>query len=98
MYAEKQLIDENMAARIIRAIEQERGEHIYTGDAVGAGPGDAAASLTTRLSPQQMKDLLTQREEMMRAGTVRDDGEQDVGVTDQWRSGRPFCAVSLLVP
>ena len=71
--------------QVISVIEQERRGDAYVND-----PTDVAASstdpapgnLTTKLSPQQMTDLLTKREGMMRAGRVNDDGHQD---TDQWR-------------
>ena len=86
-YVDAGLIQQNMAERVIRVIEQERRGDAYVND-----PSEAASStdptpnnLTTKLSPQQMKDLLTKREGMMRAGRVNDDGGQDLGVTDQWR-------------
>ena len=86
-YVDAGLIQQNMAERVISVIEQERRGDAYVND-----PSEAASStdpapnnLTTKLSPQQMKDLLTKREGMMRAGRVNDDGNQDLGVTDQWR-------------
>ena len=87
LYVDAGLIQQNMAERVISVIEQERRGDAYVND-----PTDVAASstdpapgnLTTKLSPQQMKDLLTKREGMMRAGRVNDGG-QDSGETDQWR-------------
>ena len=69
----------------ISVIEQERRGDAYVNDPtdVAASSTDPApSSLTTKLSPQQMKDLLTKREGLMRAGRVNDGGHQD---TDQWR-------------
>ena len=74
-----------MAERVINVIEQERRGDAYVNDPtdVAASSTDPApSSLTTKLSPQQMKDLLTKREGLMRAGRVNDGGHQD---TDQWR-------------
>ena len=86
-YVDAGLLQQNMAERVIRVIEQERRGDAYVND-----PSEAASStdpapsnLTTKLSPQQMKDLLTKREGMMKMGQVRDDGGHDLGVTDQWR-------------
>ena len=87
-YDDAGLIQQNMAERVISVIEQERRGDAYVNDPtdVAASSTDPApSSLTTKLSPQQMKDLLTKREGMMKAGQVRDDGGHDLGETDQWR-------------
>ena len=83
-YVDLGLIQQDMAERIIRVIEWERGDSFYVndvqpGDAQEAGGG--GSSLSTRLSPEQMRALLERRVEMMKQGG---DG-LDAGVTDQYR-------------
>ena len=74
-----------MAERVIRVIEQERRGDAYINEAAIEAADAATSSLTTRLSLKQMQELLAKRVEMMKKGQVRDDGSQDMGVTDQIR-------------
>ena len=79
-YVESGLINEELAERVVRVIESERGDATYIND---VRPGDqpdaavASSTLTTRLSPEQLKELLDKRVEMMKQGGTDD------GVTDQ---------------
>ena len=81
-YVESGLINEELAERVVRVIESERGDATYIND---VRPGDqpdaavASSTLTTRLSPEQLKELLDKRVEMMKQGGTDD------GVTDQYR-------------
>ena len=84
-YVESGLINEELAERVVRVIESERGDATYINDVRPGDQPDAAATsstLTTRLSPEQMKALLGQRVEMMKQGGTAD------GVTDQYRCFR----------
>ena len=77
------LIRQDMAERVIRVIESERGDSFYVNDVpadaqAAAGGGD---SLSTRLSPEQMQTLLERRVEMMKQGHVGNGA----AVTDQYR-------------
>ena len=86
-YVEQGLIQQEMAERVVRVIESERGDSFYVND-VPADAQEAAGgggSLSTRLSPEQMQALLVKRVEMMKQGKVRDDGGMDAAVTDQFR-------------
>ena len=88
-YVDSGLIQQEMAERVVRVIESERGDSNYIND-VEPGevnePGrDGDSLLLTRLSPEQMSALLEKRVGMMRQGQVRDDGGMDEGVTDQYR-------------
>ena len=89
LYVDQGLIRQEMAERVIRVIESERGDSFYVNDVQPADAQDAAAgggdSLSTRLSPEQMQALLAKRVEMMKQGQVRDDGGMDAAVTDQYR-------------
>ena len=80
-YVESGLINEELAERVVRVIEPERGDATYINDVQpGQTEGAAASStLTTRLSPEQLKELLDKRVEMMKQGATSD------GVTDQYR-------------
>ena len=80
-YVESGLINEELAERVVRVIESERGDATYINDVQpGQTEGAAASStLTTRLSPEQLKELLDRRVEMMKQGATSD------GVTDQYR-------------
>ena len=88
LYVDQGLIRQEMAERVIRVIESERGDSFYVNDVQPADAQDAAAgggdSLSTRLSPEQMQALLAKRVEMMKQGQVRDEGNGAV-VTDQYR-------------
>ena len=88
LYVDQGLIRQEMAERVIRVIESERGDSFYVNDVQPADAQDAAAgggdSLSTRLSPEQMQALLAKRVEMMKQGQVRDEGNGAV-VTDQFR-------------
>ena len=88
LYVDQGLIRQEMAERVIRVIESERGDSFYVNDVQPADAQDAAAgggdSLSTRLSPEQMQALLAKRVEMMKQGQVRDEGNGAV-VTDQLR-------------
>ena len=86
-YVKANLIQREMAERVIKVIESERLDDSYINDEAIAGADDAStSSLTTRLSHKQLEDLLTKRVEMMKKGQVRDDdGGHDIGVTDQYR-------------
>ena len=84
-YVDAHLIQQDLAERVVRVIEQERGNSSYVNDVPADGQAAATSTLTTRLSPAQMAELLVKREGMMQAGQVRDDGGHDLGVTDQWR-------------
>ena len=71
LYVDQGLIRQDMAERVIRVIESERGDSFYVNDVpadaqAAAGGGD---SLSTRLSPEQMQALLEKRVEMMKEGT-----------------------------
>ena len=68
LYVDQGLIRQEMAERVIRVIESERGDSFYVNDVpadaqAAAGGGD---SLSTRLSPEQMQALLERRVEMMK--------------------------------
>ena len=84
LYVDQGLIRQDMAERVIRVIESERGDSFYVND-VPADAQDAAAgggdSLSTRLSPEQMQALLEKRVEMMKEGHVGNGA----AVTDQHR-------------
>ena len=84
LYVDQGLIRQDMAERVIRVIESERGDSFYVND-VPADAQDAAAgggdSLSTRLSPEQMQALLEKRVEMMKEGHVGNGA----AVTDQYR-------------
>ena len=73
-YVENGLISADMADRIIQAIEGERNHAAILNEDVDAEP--QAQHLTTRLSTEDLQDLLAKREAMMQEG---------VGETDQWR-------------
>ena len=79
------MIQQDLAERVVRVIEQERGNSPYVNDVPADGQAASTSTLTTRLSPLQMEELLAKRVAMMKAGQVRDDGGHDLGVTDQWR-------------
>ena len=67
---------------MIKVIESERGDAMFINDVRPDDQPDAAATsstLTTRLSPEQLKELLDKRVEMMKQGATSD------GVTDQYR-------------
>ena len=76
-YVQKELITSEMANRIIRIVEQERGTETYAND-VGEEAEPQPGGVSAKLTPQQMKDELAKREVMMQVGGA--DGE-----TDQWR-------------
>ena len=79
---ESGLINEELAERVVRVIESERGDATYINDVQpGQQPEGAVASstLTTRLSPEQLKELLDKRVEMMNQGGTAD------GLADQHR-------------
>ena len=83
LYVDQGLIRQEMAERVIRVIESERGDSFYVNDVpadaqAAAGGGD---SLSTRLSPEQMQALLEKRVEMMKEGHVGNGA----AVTDQYR-------------
>ena len=83
LYVDQGLIRQDMAERVIRVIESERGDSFYVNDVpadaqAAAGGGD---SLSTRLSPEQMRALLERRVEMMKQGHVGNGA----AVTDQYR-------------
>ena len=77
-YVDKRLITNEMAARVIRIVEQERGTHSYAND-VAEDAAAGSGGVASRLSLQQMKEELAKRESMMK------DGRDSEGVTDQWR-------------
>ena len=89
LYVDQGLIRQEMAERVVKVIESERGDSFIVNDVQPGDVPDAAAgggdSLSTRLSPEQMQALLAKRVEMMKQGQVRDDGGMDAGVTDQYR-------------
>ena len=89
LYVDQGLIRQEMAERVVKVIESERGDSFVVNDVQPGDVPDAAAgggdSLSTRLSPGQMQALLAKRVEMMRQGQVRDDGGMDAAVTDQYR-------------
>ena len=77
-YVEAKLIDKETAERSLKCIRLERGTTAYLNDATDqAENGPTTAS--TKLSPQELKKLLDERVEMMKAGK---GGE---GVRDQYR-------------
>ena len=77
-YVEAKLIDKETAERSLKCIRLERGTTAYLNDATDqAENGTTTAS--TKLSPQELKKLLDERVEMMKAGK---GGE---GVRDQYR-------------
>ena len=81
-YVESGLINEELAERVVRVIESERGDATYINDVQPGDQPDAAvasSTLTTRLSFEQLKELLDKRVEMMKQGGTND------GVTDQYR-------------
>ena len=83
----KDLIAQELADRIIQVIASERGGDATINEVQGVSEAPAAVAstgLSTKLSEDQMKELLTQREAMMRQGQVRDGGA-DEGVSDQAR-------------
>ena len=84
LYVDQGLIRQDLAERVIRVIESGRGDSFYVND-VPADAQDAAAgggdSLSTRLSPEQMRALLERRVEMMKQGHVGNGA----AVTDQYR-------------
>ncbi len=84
-YVDANLITQDLAERVIRVIEQERGNSPYMNDLPADAAAAATSTLTTRLSPAKMAELLVEREGKMRKGQVRDDGGHDLGVTDQTR-------------
>ena len=75
-YVKARLIDEAMAERVLRAIEQERGHDTYANEVSDELAGGVAATFNSRLTPAQMVELLAKREAMMRTGA---------GESDQWR-------------
>ena len=75
-YIDKQLISKDMADKVILAIEQERNHTAILNEEAGDEAQAESSHLATRLSADEMKELLTKREGMMLEG----DGE-----TDQWR-------------
>ena len=82
-YVEAGLINEELAERVIKVIECERGDATFINDFQPGDDPDAAASasnLTTRLSPEQMSALLVKRVEMMKQGAA-----EAGGMTDQYR-------------
>ena len=89
LYVDQGLIRQEMAERVVKVIESERGDSFVVNDVQPGDVPDAAAgggdSLSTRLSPGQMQALLAKRVEMMKHGQVRDDGGMDAAVTDQYR-------------
>ena len=87
-YVDEELITQEMAERVIRCIDAERGEEALINEEAqeaGAAPAEAADPLATRLNPEQLKAALATRVEQMMRGQVRDDGSQEEGVTDQYR-------------
>ena len=86
-YVNKDLTAQELADRIIQVIASERGGDATINEVQGVSEAPAAVAstgLSTKLSEDQMKELLTQREAMMRQGQVRDGGA-DEGVSDQAR-------------
>ena len=82
-YVDSELISAELADRIIRVIECERGDATYINDVQPGDDPNAAAPashVTTRLSPEQMAALLEKRIEMMKQGPA-----EDGGATDQFR-------------
>ena len=74
-YVDSGLIQQEMAERVVRVIESERGDSNYIND-VEPGevnePGrDGDSLLLTRLSPEQMSALLEKRVGMMSQGQVQ---------------------------
>ena len=85
LYVEQGLIRQEMAERVVKVIESERGDSFVVNDVQPGDVPDAAAgggdSLSTRLSPEQMQALLEKRVEMMKEGHVGNGA----AVTDQYR-------------
>ena len=82
---ESALINEALAERVIKVIESERGDAMFINDVRPDDQPDAAATsstLTTRLSPEQMKALLEHRVEMMKQGGT------EYAESDQYRCFR----------
>ena len=80
VFVEKSLITADMADRVLEAITQERNHAAILSEEEQATAGEpqvAHPHLNTRLSAQQMKELLEKREGMMREGSASE--------TDQWR-------------
>lgn len=67
------------ARAMVRAIEQERGVHRMVNEIGGADDATAHDRNSARLSPEEMRALLAEREANLQAGGM--DGK----VTDQWR-------------
>ena len=70
-YVAKELISADMANRVLQAIEQERNHSAILNDEeqpANGEPQNEIPQLSTRLSKQQMKDLLSKREAMMAEG------------------------------
>ena len=70
-YVAKELISADMANRVLQAIEQERNHSAILNDEeqpANGEPQNESPQLSTRLSKQQMKDLLSKREAMMAEG------------------------------
>ena len=83
-YVDGKHMTSDEAARIMRAIEQQRGQLRITGDASSSSgdPGGVEGSsvVSPKMSLQEMAAELRKREEMMRSG-----GDGAAG-TDQWRA------------
>ena len=81
-YVEGGYMTGDEATKIMRAIEQERGQCRITGDASsssGVPTGlEVSGAVSAKMTMQEMTVELSKREEMMRSGG---DG---VGETDQW--------------
>ena len=83
-YVSDKYLTSDEAVRIMKAIEQERGQLRITGSA-SSSSGDSAGVeganvLSPKMSPREMAAELSRREGMMRSGADR-------GVdTDQWRA------------
>ena len=77
-YVDAGLITDEVAQRIISVILSERNHEEYLNEVDGNGPPEDS-NLTTKLTHEQMKSLLAEREALMQKGAA--DGE----VTDQWR-------------
>ena len=81
-YIQASLIPREQADTMIRCIEQERGQTRVANEA-GDAPDEPAAppSLSSKMSPEQMRAELHDREVKLQAGGVAGHS------TDQWRVG-----------
>ena len=87
-YTQASLIPREQADRVIRCIEQERG-HARVANEAGDAPDEPAApaSLSSKMSPEQMRAELHDREVKLQSGGL--PGRE----TDQWRVGSCSCFV-----